>query len=101
MNGRCSATSSDVAHGEMWEADLQSGAPALTIREAVADEYWEIAEVHCQSFYPRTEFPLAFFVRLDRVLALHLGRAIEKNRQEVTVPLAGATKVCVCVCVCV
>mmetsp|Transcript_29003 Transcript_29003/g.81689 ORF Transcript_29003/g.81689 Transcript_29003/m.81689 type:complete len:204 (-) Transcript_29003:724-1335(-) len=77
---RSLATSSDVARGDLWDAD--AGAPAVVIREAVTEDYWEIAEVHCQSFYPASEFPLAFFVRLDRVLALHLGRAIEKNRQE-------------------
>lgn len=33
-------------------------------------EFWGLAEVHCQSFYPRAGWPFASFLRLDRVVAM-------------------------------
>ena len=33
-------------------------------------DFWGLAEVHCQSFYPRAGWPFASFLRLDRVVAM-------------------------------
>uniref|UniRef100_A0A061R7J1 Acyl-n-acyltransferase n=1 Tax=Tetraselmis sp. GSL018 TaxID=582737 RepID=A0A061R7J1_9CHLO len=52
-----------------------------TIREASANEYWDVAEIHCESFYPMSYPPGVYFLRLDRVLALHLGALIQENRK--------------------
>eukprot|EP00951_Prasinocladus_malaysianus_P006830 scaffold48703_cov41-Prasinocladus_malaysianus.AAC.1 len=51
------------------------------VREALPEDYWSVADVHCMSFYPSAEPPMLHFLRLDRVLALHLGRMIESNRR--------------------
>lgn len=51
------------------------------VREVEPTEYWDVAEVHADSFYPTARQPLLFLLQLDRVLALHLGKVIEKNRQ--------------------
>ena len=40
------------------------------IRPAVIQDYWAIAEVHSQSFYPSANRFVAPWLRLDRVLAL-------------------------------
>ena len=42
------------------------------IRPAVVKDYWAIAEVHAQSFYPSANPILAPLLRLDRVLALQV-----------------------------
>ena len=46
-------------------AGLQVG-----VRPAVMQDYWAIAEVHSQSFYPSANRFFAPWLRLDRVLAL-------------------------------
>ena len=46
-------------------AGLQVG-----IRPAAMQDYWAIAEVHSQSFYPSANRFFAPWLRLDRVLAL-------------------------------
>lgn len=45
----------------------------MTIREAMVEEYWEVADVHCSSFFPSEDGrdgPLQFILRTDRVGAL-------------------------------
>ena len=42
----------------------------LIIRKVEVRDFWGLAEVHCQSFYPRAGWPFAAFLRLDRVVAM-------------------------------
>lgn len=51
------------------------------VREVTSAEYWNVAAVHTGSFYPGARHPMLFMLQLDRVLALHLGKVIEQNRQ--------------------
>jgi hypothetical protein len=59
----------------------KAATPTYQIKEAVADDYWGISTVHCQSFYPMSHAVLEFFLRLDRVMSLQLGKKIEEGRK--------------------
>ena len=67
----------------LWAEGLQrtTAKRAFEIREADDDDYWGIAHVHVQSFYSMSDIVLQMFLRLDRVLALHLGKKIEESRK--------------------
>jgi len=60
-----------------------SASLAFQVREVAEAEYWNVAAVHTGSFYPAARHPMLFLFQLDRVLALHLGKVIEQNRQAV------------------
>ncbi len=80
-SSKCTAHSTSTGNlaDRLWKAE--AAARAFDIREAEDEEYWDIADVHCHSFYPHIQQPAGFFLRLDRVMALHLGKVIEKNRK--------------------
>ena len=42
------------------------------VRPAAIRDYWAIAEVHAQSFYPSANWLFAQLLRLDRVFALQV-----------------------------
>ncbi|CAL0303060.1 unnamed protein product [Lupinus luteus] len=42
--------------------------PEIIVREAKLEDYWEVAEIHCSSFFPEFSFPLDFLLRIDRLL---------------------------------
>ena len=48
----------------------------FAIRSAAVEDYWSIAEVHAQSFYPSANWLLGPLLRLDRVHALQVGCAL-------------------------
>lgn len=48
----------------------------FAIRSAAVEDYWSIAEVHAQSFYPSANWLLGPLLRLDRVHALQVGHAL-------------------------
>ncbi|KAK9841751.1 hypothetical protein WJX81_000774 [Elliptochloris bilobata] len=51
----------------------------VVIRNVEVEDFWALAEVHCQSFYPRARWPFAAFLRLDRVVAMQVG--LERDRR--------------------
>ncbi|KAK7277326.1 hypothetical protein RIF29_18477 [Crotalaria pallida] len=46
--------------------------PEIIVREAKLEDYWEVAEIHCSSFFPEYSFPLYFVLRIDRLLVAML-----------------------------
>jgi hypothetical protein len=45
------------------------------VREATVTDYWAIAEVHAQSFFPSANWLLGPLVRLDRVAAIQVRKS--------------------------
>eukprot|EP00850_Spirogloea_muscicola_P007761 SM000040S14773 [mRNA] locus=s40:284583:287149:- [translate_table: standard] len=43
-----------------------AAAAAFVVREARLEEYWQVAETHCASFYPAAGFPLGALLQGDR-----------------------------------
>ena len=43
------------------------------VREAKQDDWWQVAEVHCRSFYPKATCLLGILLRFDRVETLKVG----------------------------
>lgn len=61
--------------GKAWgasEAPLQNGSGDVAIRQASVEDYFAIAEVHAQSFYPTANWFFGPLLRLDRVQALQV-----------------------------
>ncbi|XP_057445742.1 GCN5-related N-acetyltransferase 4, chloroplastic-like [Lotus japonicus] len=46
--------------------------PEIIVREARLEDYWEVAEIHCNSFFPEYSFPLDFVLRIDRLFVAML-----------------------------
>lgn len=44
----------------------------MGVRPATVNDYWAIAEVHAQSFYPKANWIFAPLLRIDRVFALQV-----------------------------
>lgn len=44
----------------------------IVVREARLEDYWEVAETHCNTFFPEYSFPLDFVLRIDRLLVAML-----------------------------
>eukprot|EP00850_Spirogloea_muscicola_P013682 SM000094S24699 [mRNA] locus=s94:337774:340345:+ [translate_table: standard] len=47
-------------------AAAAAAAAAFVVREARPEEYWQVAETHCASFYPAAGFPLGALLQGDR-----------------------------------
>ncbi|ERN08365.1 uncharacterized protein LOC18995788 [Amborella trichopoda] len=47
--------------------------PDVVVREARVDDCWEVAETHCNAFFPSYSFPLDLMLRIDRLIALLSG----------------------------
>ncbi|EIE26357.1 acyl-CoA N-acyltransferase [Coccomyxa subellipsoidea C-169] len=63
-----SATSGAELQGRSYRGHLQ-----YTTRMATTADFWAIAEVHAQSFYPTADWLFGPLLRLDRVCALQMG----------------------------
>ncbi|CAH9116106.1 unnamed protein product [Cuscuta europaea] len=50
--------------------------PDIVIREVRLEDWWEVAETHCSSFFPEYSFPLDFVLRLDRLIGMLFGFSI-------------------------
>lgn len=50
--------------------------PDIVIREARPEDYWEVAETHCSSFFPDHGFPMDLVLRADRLVAMFSGFSI-------------------------
>ena len=44
--------------------------PEIIVREARIEDFWEVAETHCSSFFPGYSFPLALLLRINRLVGL-------------------------------
>lgn len=58
----------------------KADAPTFRIRVAQEEDDWAVAHCHCNAFYPRARHPVASALRVDRVMALVLGRDLERRR---------------------
>ncbi|KAH9288197.1 hypothetical protein KI387_032314, partial [Taxus chinensis] len=47
--------------------------PDILVREARPEDYWEVAETHCNSFFPDRGFPMDLVLRADRLVAMFAG----------------------------
>lgn len=63
------------------------------IRPAAIRDYWAIAEVHAQSFYPSANWLFAQLLRLDRVFALQVMHSSRHSHSG-----GGCQAVCMSVC---
>eukprot|EP00897_Mesotaenium_endlicherianum_P005875 jgi/Mesen1/5315/ME000265S04478 len=43
---------------------------SVIVREVMLEDYWEVADVHCTSFFPNTIWPMSCILRADRVISL-------------------------------
>ncbi|GLJ53094.1 hypothetical protein SUGI_1131350 [Cryptomeria japonica] len=50
--------------------------PDILVREARPEDYWEVAETHCSSFFPDRGFPMDLVLRADRLVAMFAGFSI-------------------------
>ncbi|KAF3783152.1 hypothetical protein EJ110_NYTH32874 [Nymphaea thermarum] len=50
--------------------------PDIVVREARAEDCWEIAETHCSSFFPRYSFPFDLALRINRSVSLLAGLSL-------------------------
>ena len=66
------STSQPPPQQSPWGGVHASGGVAL--RPAGSDDYWAVADCHCTAFYPRAGAFWGPLLRLDRVMALQLGR---------------------------
>eukprot|EP01018_Ginkgo_biloba_P031258 Gb_18253 [translate_table: standard] len=55
--------------------------PHILIREAQPEDYWEVAETHCSSFFPDHGFPMDLVLRADRLVAMFAGFSIPSGRK--------------------
>ncbi len=62
--------------------------PQVGVRPAAVRDYWAIAEVHAQSFYPSANWLFAQLLRLDRVFALQVNPA--------RAPILAIVRQCLC-----
>jgi len=46
--------------------------PEIVVREARLEDYWGVAETHCNCFFPEYSFPLDFVLRIDRLVVAML-----------------------------
>ncbi|XP_027346263.1 uncharacterized protein LOC113858046 [Abrus precatorius] len=46
--------------------------PEVIVREAKLEDYWGVAETHCNCFFPEYSFPLDFALRIDRLVVAML-----------------------------
>lgn len=53
--------------------------PEIVVREARIDDCWEVAETHCNSFFPEYSFPLDFVLRFDRLIGMLFGLSTPKG----------------------
>jgi len=53
--------------------------PDIVIREARPEDYWEVAETHCSSFFPDHGFPMDLVLRADRLVAMFSGFSIPRG----------------------
>ncbi|KAL0382670.1 UNVERIFIED_CONTAM: hypothetical protein Scaly_0554300 [Sesamum calycinum] len=53
--------------------------PEIVVREARIDDCWEVAETHCNSFFPEYSFPLDFVLRFDRLIGMLFGFSTPKG----------------------
>ncbi|RAL42743.1 unnamed protein product [Cuscuta campestris] len=53
--------------------------PEVVVREARLEDWWEVAETHCSSFFPDYSFPLDFVLRIDRLVAMLSGFSVPKG----------------------
>ncbi|KAL8518000.1 hypothetical protein ACS0TY_009332 [Phlomoides rotata] len=51
----------------------------VVVREARIEEFWEVAETHCSSFFPAYSFPLDFALRLNRLLSMLFAVSLPKG----------------------
>lgn len=49
------------------------------VREARLEDYWEVAETHCSTFFPNYSFPLDLMLRINRVVSLLSGFSVPKG----------------------
>lgn len=47
--------------------------PEIVVREDRVEDWWEVAETHCTSFFPGHSFPLDLVLRVDRLMAMIMG----------------------------
>ncbi|CAN1797939.1 hypothetical protein LINPERHAP1_LOCUS21482 [Linum perenne] len=50
--------------------------PEIVVREARMEDFWQVAETHCSSFFPRYSFPLDFALRLNRLVGMLVGYSV-------------------------
>lgn len=53
--------------------------PEIVVREARIEDFWEVAETHCTSFFPEYSFPLDFVLRFDRLIGMLFGFSTPKG----------------------
>lgn len=68
----CAVLLAGTSLGSLSNAVGQPQALDFAIRSAAVEDYWSIAEVHAQSFYPSANWLLGPLLRLDRVHALQV-----------------------------
>ncbi|KAI4384407.1 hypothetical protein MLD38_002571 [Melastoma candidum] len=57
--------------------------PEIVVREARLEDCWEVAETHCSSFFPGYSFPLAFLLRVNRLVGMFSGFSLPNGRHRV------------------
>ena len=57
-----------------------SKTPDVHIRPVSSSDYWAVADMHCNAFYPRATQFWAPLLRLDRVMALQIGKVDTYSR---------------------
>ena len=70
-----------------------AGELQVGVRPAAIRDYWAIAELHVQSFYPSANWLFAKLLRLDRVFALQV---MHSSRQSPSGDSCQAESVSVC-----
>ncbi|KAG5404495.1 hypothetical protein IGI04_010614 [Brassica rapa subsp. trilocularis] len=50
--------------------------PEIVVREDRVEDWWEVAETHCTSFFPGHSFPLDLVLRVDRLMAMIMGFSV-------------------------
>lgn len=51
---------------------FQTMSPEIVVREARLEDYWGVAETHCNCFFPEYSFPSDFVMRIDRLVVAML-----------------------------
>lgn len=51
----------------------------IVVREARIQEFWEVAETHCSSFFPRYSFPIDFALRFNRLVSMLFAFSLPKG----------------------
>lgn len=66
--------------------------PEIVVREARLEDCWEVAETHCSCFFPNYTFPLDLMLRVDRLVAMLSGFAVQQGgRRTCLVAVVGSS----------